>query len=416
MTTKHAKKLTAPSTPSLAPNPQYVDVRRRGSSEWIYYRRKGALIPLPGPIGSPAFHTAYDRAAATFRAPLARGQASLHTVQDGITHYLGSPAYRQLATHTRDDYRRQLDAFRSQFGNLRLAAMDEPWIGGLRRKYAPDPTTRDAGAPDAWNRLRSRMIAVVEEYRADHPGVLPSNPWKAGKRLKAPARVSHRPWPAAALSSVLQAATPEFRALIVAYLLTAQRGGDVTKFSPKQYDSVARTLTLRQGKTDTPQLLHVPEQLAIIIESMRGRSADRLLVTPRGKAWTTSNAQETLAALLRNIGLPRLTLHGLRATGPVALKMMGWENRGIRSLTGHDSDRSLEVYLQGVERYPLAHEAQEALAVHFGEVLDDAAAPSSNQRRFAGLTGRASAKAKAQSANSVQTANQNPAASGKKAA
>ena len=85
--------------------------------------------------------------------------------------------------------------------------------------------------------------------------------------------------------------------------------------------------------------------------------------------------------------------------GPVALKMMGWENRGIRSLTGHDSDRSLEVYLQGVESYPLAQEAQEALDAHFGKVLDDAAAPRSNQRRFAGLTGRAAAKARGESAD-----------------
>jgi integrase len=221
---------------------------------------------------------------------------------------------------------------------------------------------------------------------------------------RAPARVSHRPWPPAALREVLQAATPEFRALIVVYLLTAQRGGDVTHFSPGQYDSAARTLTLRQRKSDMPQLLHVPEQLARIIESMRGRSAERLLVTPRGKAWTTSNAQETLAALLRSIGLPRLTLHGLRATGPVALKMMGWENRGIRSLTGHDSDRSLEVYLQGVERYPLAHEAKEALAAHFGQVLDDGAAPSSNQRRFTGITGRAASKAKRGGVHLAQTA------------
>lgn len=383
----------------------YVDVRRRGPREWLYYRRNGALIPLPGPLGSEAFRIAYERAAATFEAPDARGQASLHTVHDAITHYLGSPAYTQLAPRTRGDYRRQLDAFRTEFGKLRLVALDEVWIGRLRRKYAPDPTTEDPGAADDWNRLRSRMIGVVEEYRPDHPGILASNPWRAAKRLKAPPRVSHRPWSPAALRLVLQAATPEFRALIIAYLLTAQRGGDVTKFAPSQYDAVARTLTLRQGKTDTPQLLHVPDQMAGAIETMRGRRADRLLVTPRGRAWTTANAQETLATLLRSIGLPRLTLHGLRATGPVALKMMGWENRGIRSLTGHDSDRSLEVYLQGVERYPLAHEAQEALAAHFGQVLDDAAAPSSNQRRFAGLTGRAATKARGQSANSVQTAN-----------
>lgn len=222
-----------------------MDVRRRGKHEWIYYRRNGALIPLPGPIGSAGFLTAYDRAAATFEAPGARGEQSLHTVYEAITHYLGSADYQQLAPRTRGDYRRQVEAVRAEFGKLRLAALDAVWIGRLRKNYAPDPQAEDAGAVDVWNRLRSRMISVVEEYRAGHPGILPSNPWKAAKRLKAPARASHRPWTPAALRLVLQAATPEFCALIVAYLLTAQRGGDVTKFSPRQYDAEARTLNLR---------------------------------------------------------------------------------------------------------------------------------------------------------------------------
>lgn len=58
--------------------------------------------------------------------------------------------------------------------------------------------------------------------------------------------------------------------------------------------------------------------------------------------------------MLAQLQLPRFTLHGLRATGPVALKMLGFENRAIRTLTGHTSDRNLEIYLQGVEGYPLA--------------------------------------------------------------
>jgi len=75
----------------------------------------------------------------------------------------------------------------------------------------------------------------------------------------------------------------------------------------------------------------------------------------------------------------------------VALKMLGFENRAIREFTGHTSDRNIETYLRGVEHYPLAREAQEALGEHFGPLLDDIEA-GSNQRRFSGVTGRAAAK------------------------
>jgi hypothetical protein len=69
--------------------------------------------------------------------------------------------------------------------------------------------------------------------------------------------------------------------------------------------------------------------------------------------------------------------------------MMGFENRAIRELTGHTSDRNLETYLRGVKRYPLARVAQEALAKQFGSVISDAG-EKGNERRSSGVTGRAS--------------------------
>jgi hypothetical protein len=94
---------------------------------------------------------------------------------------------------------------------------------------------------------------------------------------------------------------------------------------------------------------------------LKGRRADRLFVTPRGKPWTTGNAQETLQRLLGILGLPRFTLHRLRATGPVALKLLGFENSAIRALTWHTSDQNQELCLHGVDHHPLAKAAQEAL-------------------------------------------------------
>jgi integrase len=234
-------------------------------------------------------------------------------------------------------------------------------------------------------------LPLLPAYRKRHPEVLATNPWAETERLRTKRSKAHRPWPKAVLSAVMRGATPEFRTLLVGYLLTAQRGGDVTRFGPHQYDAAARTLNLTQEKTDEPLLIHVPEHLARIFEEMKGRRPDVLFVTPRGVPWTTANAQETLQRLLANLGLPRFTLHGLRATGPVALKMLGFENRAIRALTGHTSDGNLETYLAGVDHYPLARQAQEALGEHYGPLLDEVMADGL-QAKSAGVTGREAAK------------------------
>lgn len=369
---------------ALTPWKHLERTKGAGGQTYLYYRRGGQRIPLPGPEGSTAFVRAYQAAKAKVEqnAPKVTGH---HTAEDAITLYLDNPDFKALKPNTRTDYRRVLDPFRTQFGPVPMLVMDEAWIEKLRTSYGAIPVI--------WNSLRSRMIGVTKLYRLMHPGVLPANHWETSRRLKVPEPEirAHRPWPMEVLVAVLRASTPEFRCLLVGYLLTAQRGGDVTRFAPAQWDRAKATLNLAQEKTGAELLIHVPDALARAFDAMAGRNPDRLFVPPRGEAWTTSNAQETLRRLLSNLGLERYTLHGLRATGPVALKMLGFDNRAIRELTGHTSDANLEVYLHGVKGYVLARQAQEALAATFGPALE-AALDGANDRRFAGVTGRAARK------------------------
>lgn len=381
------------STPAPA-RPYLKVVTSKAGSAYLYYQRGGRRIGLPGPLHSAAFEDAYARTHAAFEATeLDREPERVaHTVDGAVTLFLSSAAFRTLKPNSQADYRRVLDRFRAAFGHLQLARLDRAWLNLLRDKYAPDPRSGgDAGRANDRNALRSRMKVVTDTYLDRHPGALPGNAWTEVRHLKTAKSNAHRPWPKPVLLAVVRAATPEFRALLVGYLLTAQRGGDVTRFGPGQYDAQARTLNLSQEKTEEPLLIHVPERLAEAFDRLRGRSAERLFVTPRGVPWTTANAQETLRTLLTNLGLPRFTLHGLRAAGLVALKMLGFENRVLRALSGHTSDANLEVYLRGVSRYPLAHQGQEALAGHYGELLDEAESDS-RMGKAAGATGRAAAK------------------------
>ena len=370
------------STPT-SPLPHVERTRNSRGQVYLYYRRGGQRIPLPQPEGSAAFLAAYDQAHASMQRRHGPEASGRHTVGDAVTAYLASADYQQLAPTSRADYRRTLDQFRGAFGELSLKALDEGWIEELRSKHADRPIT--------WNGLRSRMIVVVRLYRRLHPGALPANPWEASRRLKVEKSNQNRPWKPDVLLKVMRAATPEFRALLTGYLLTVQRGGDVTRFSPSQYDAEQRTLTVEQSKTGEALVLHVPGSLAKVLDHMKGQHNDRLFLTPRGQPWTTANAQETLARLLGHLGLERYTLHGLRATGPVALKLLGFENRAIRALTGHTSDANLEVYLRGVDHYPLARQAQEALEQQFSALLEEAE-DGANTRRFAGVTGRAAVR------------------------
>ena len=92
-------------------------------------------------------------------------------------------------------------------------------------------------------------------------------------------------------------------------------------------------------------LIHVPAGVARAFTVMAGRHPLRRFVTPRVKAWTTSNAQETLARLVEQLDL------------------------------GH--------YLDGVQHLPPANAAQEALEEAFANVIAEAES-GANARRING--------------------------------
>lgn len=378
----------------------HVERVSRAGKLWLYYRRGGRRWPLPGPEGSALFLEAYGRIHASYAA--LRGETpkgTPGTVDAAITLYLSSADYRRLGARTQADYRRTLDAFRGAFGPLHLADLDIAWWETLRDRYA--------AAPVAWNNLRSRMRDVYALTRKRHPEMVPHHPLLEVRRLGVAESDQNRAWPAEVLRRVLAAATPNFRALLLGYLLTAQRGGDVTRWRWDQVDEEARTITQRQRKTGRALPLHIPELLAEAIASQPVRHPERVFCSPRGRAWTLGNAQETLARLLQQLGLDRHTLHGLRATGPTVLKKAGIENRVLRELTGHTSDRTLEVYLRGAGGYDMRRQAADRLEAIFDPLVTETAS-AANRRRFAGVTGRAAAKARRGLPTELPTANPRP--------
>jgi hypothetical protein len=370
----------------------HVKAVSRAGKAWLYYRRGGRTWSLPGPEGSALFLAEYGKIHASYgrlRAETPAGTPG--TVEAAVRLYLASADFAGRAPATQRDYRRVLDQFRGAFGHLHLAELDLPWWEDLRDRYAQ--------APIGWNQLRSRMREVIAMYRRRHPALVPANALAEVARLPVPESDQNRAWPAELLRAVMAAATPDFRDLLIGYLLTAQRGGDITRWEHRQYDAAARTITMRQKKTGQAIVLHVPEVLAEAIARQAGRHPSRIFASPRGRAWTLGNAQETLARLLDQLKLARHTLHGLRATGPTELERAGMERRPIRELTGHTSDRNFETYVRGAGGFTARQKAAEWLAGMFEGAVAGAEAEG-NARRFSGVTGRA-----ARVATEVETGN-----------
>lgn len=372
-------------TPALGvPQPEfpYVQRLRRGDRVHLYYRRGPHRIALPGPEGSPEFRSAYNAAVA------AAGRPQVATVADALAVYRRSAEYLGLsAKTTRSSYAGPLRALESQLGTLPVSGITTSVTAGIRQTLAGDALL--------WNRLRSVGVLVWRAWNEPHaPGGRDpvSCPWTPVRRLPVQASDQNRLWPRDVVRNALAGATPEFRALLLALLLTGQRLGDVCALTADAWDIAAGTLSVRQGKTGRPLMLTPPPILADALARTVGRSrSGRLLVTPRGRDWTTVNAQETWAVLRAQLGeaADGLVLHGLRATGISALRTHGgWDAAALMALTGHTTERNLNLYLKGAAT---AHHAREA-ASQIGSLLLGEQSPAENRRKFSGVTGRAAAK------------------------
>ena len=237
------------------------------------------------------------------------------------------------------------------------------------------------------------MIAAWEEYLNANPDFTAPNPWISSKPLKVGKSTQNRPWPTEVLVRILREATPEFRALVTACLLTAQRISDVVALAEGAYEPATRKWRFTQGKTNRPMTLRIGPLLAEAFEAMRGRVPGRLLCTPRGVAWTKLNAEETLLTLRANLGIERYTLHGLRSTGPSAARQRGASLQILMALTGHTTEKNLRIYLREIDDEPFADEAGQMVEDIFTPVLEQAMA-GANRRGYSGITGKAAAKAK----------------------
>lgn len=325
--------------------------RDRHGARRIYFRRGGKQTPLPGEPGSPDFRAAYDKAMAAFE----KGESSAPaagTFDALVMDYFKSPSFTGLRASTQTQYRREIERWRGEHGNKRVAH--------LQRKHIRDQMAERAksGGPEAANNLLRAVrilcgFAVDCDLRNDNPAM--------GMRKFKMQSDGFIAWSEEDIATYLDrwgAGTPQRLALVL-LLYTGQRRGDVIGMGRQHVRG--DTIRVRQSKTGAHLAIPMHPVLKALLETL---PANRLtfLTTQYGKPFKNSAAfGNRFRAWCDDAGLKDRSAHGLRKSAAIRLVEAGCSSKEVAAITGHASLREIERYSRAADQEKLARAAIERL-------------------------------------------------------
>ena len=325
----------------------------RQGRQRIYLRKPGEKrVPLPGPLYSPAFWTAYHAGLAS--QPVATPDRNpAGSVSAAIMGYYGSAEYKHLADSTRANYRRMLERFRAEHGTKPLARLETRHINAI--------IDAKADTPAAANGLRKRLHTVLEY--AIGAGLLTENPIKRAKIVKYNEQ-SYRSWTEEDISAY-RARWPEGtpqRLALELLLYTGLRRSDVVRVGWKHIRDGAIHITTQKSQHKSE--LHIP----IHAELWRHlqpcpRKASTFLATTWGKDRSAKGSTNWVREAAHAAGLPSdSSPHGLRHAACRRLAEAGCTPHQIQAITGHKNLQEVETYTKAVDQLRLAESAIAKLA------------------------------------------------------
>lgn len=259
-----------------------------------------------------------------------------------------SPELAAKAPATRATYAvylRDLDGL----GSVRASELRRRELLDIRDAIA---TARGVGAATGFQRTASALFAwaVDRGWIEHHP--LARARMLPGGHLEA--------WTESDAARALEALPEPFRRVVVLGMHTGQRRGDLIAMTWGAYDGA--TIRLRQQKTGTPLVIPChPDLRAELDRWKRDRQAAVILTSPQGRPWTAAHLTREMTKKLRAIGLPEITVHGLRKLAATRLAEAGCSTLEIAAVTGHKSLSMVQLYTASADQRRLAEAAVERL-------------------------------------------------------
>ena len=329
--------------------------KRRPDGSWkYYYYHRATSIRLNGEPGSAEFVTSFTDAEKTTR------HRSVGSVNALMRNYTGSVEFQgKLAPSTQAEYRRMLKSAEGEFGDMPLAALDDPRV---RKDFLDwrEKVARASGKREADNRLSA--ISAMLTWAVDR-GQVPANYLRGFKRLYHADR-SEIIWLPEHIAPFMKVAPIEMQRALILGLHTGQREGDLLRLPWSAYDGVR--ISLRQGKArrggKLGPLVEIPCTAALrrMLDGME-RVSPLILTTKTGQSLKKRYFARLWDEAMKKAGLQSVLLpgsdqpvelhfHDLRGTAVTLLSEAECTPQQIATITGH----SLKTVHHILESY-LAH-------------------------------------------------------------
>jgi integrase len=288
-------------------------------------------------------------------------QTGPYTVSDALADYLA--AYVRRGGKAESIVRNNADALIiPALGDIPVAKLTrrriEAWHGKLtetgprlRTKAGKPQKFREMDdSPEAVRRRRStsnRVLTVlkaalnhaVNERRAES-----DEAWRTVKPFREVDAARVRYLSDDESRRLVNAATPEFRPLVQAALLTGCRYGELTALTVSAYNADAGTVHIRVSKSGKPRHVVLTEEGKRFFAAVAlGKPANALFFTgDDGKAWGKSHQHRPFKAACKAAQVADMTFHELRHTYASRLAMNAVPLAVIAAQLGHSDTRMVE--------------------------------------------------------------------------
>lgn len=203
--------------------------------------------------------------------------------------------------------------------------------------YDPsDPETirkRKESANRAFRDLRALLTRAYNNQHVDSKA-----PWETVPEFENVARAKNEYLSADEANRFITVCPSDFRNLVQAALVTGARYDELCRLTACAYDPRDKTLTIIQTKTGKTKRIFLTDSEAAFFDQLTAGMASDALILKRsdGNAWSKSNQQQRMRAVLRGAKIKRhVRFHDLRHTFASLLIQNGASIEVIANQLGH---------------------------------------------------------------------------------
>lgn len=287
----------------------------------VYHYHRVTGRRLVGEPGSPEFLAAYSAAE---KLIVDRHSGLFNGL---VRDYTLSPEFAKLRDSTQREYRRMLTKAEAAFGNMPIAALEDPRVRQDFMKWRASVAST-SGDREADNRLS--IISAMLTWAKENGRVF-SNHIAGFRRLHRADR-SDMIWLPEHIHAFMAAAPVEMQRALILALHTGQRQGDLLRLAWSNYDGAL--ISLRQGKGGRKVEIPCTVALKGMLDAL-DRTSAVVLATRTGRPWKPRYFKAQWEAATKAAGVAELHFHDLRGTAITMLAEAGCTTPQIAAITGH---------------------------------------------------------------------------------